>query len=94
VASLFGDRFLMGRRQKRLTFMQVFSIFDRLYNEFVKTSSNFLDMSFLTLLLQQIIPTPVGWHNFSPPGVCAERTIGGSFLNLLLYVCKQSRHSY
>jgi hypothetical protein len=36
VASLFGDRFLMGGRQKRLTFMQVFSIFDRLYNEFVK----------------------------------------------------------
>jgi len=89
-----GDRFLMGGLQKRLALMQLFSIFDRLCNDSVKFLSNFLDMSFLTLLLQQIIPTPVGWHNFSPPGVCAERTIGGSFLNLLLYVCKQSRHPY
>jgi hypothetical protein len=74
--------------------MQLFSIFDHLYNDSVKFLSKFLDMSFLTLLLQQIIPTPVGWHYFSPLGVCAERTIGGSFFNILQYVCKQSRYSY
>jgi len=42
-------------------------------------------VSFLVLFLQYLIPTPVGWHKFSPLGVCVERIFSGIFFTLTFY---------